>query len=108
MGRPKRETTTNRDPITTNRDPRPDRRRETRRLIKANMPTVCPDCGGGTRMVDGRHVDPVRCKILEYRTCAKCGAKLAAGRDMTADEKTRLCDFREAVAEYEDIVRNTD
>jgi hypothetical protein len=52
-------------------------------------------------MDDGRHIDPVRRKILEYRTCAWCNAKLAAGRDMTPVEVARLCDRAEAVAEYE-------
>jgi DNA-directed RNA polymerase subunit RPC12/RpoP len=93
-----------RDPEPGNRDPEPERREYTpRRLIRASMPTVCPDCGGNTRMADGRHVDQVRQRVLEYRTCARCGAKLAAQRDMTADEKERLCGFAEAIAEYERI-----
>jgi hypothetical protein len=87
-----------RDPVFINRDPK---LRKPRRYIPAPMPLVCPDCGHSTRMDDGRHVDPVRRKILEYRTCAWCGAKLAAGRDMTAVEVERLCDRAEAVAEYE-------
>jgi len=52
-------------------------------------------------MDDGRHVDPVRRKILEYRTCCWCGKKLAAGRDMTPIEADTLCDRAEAVKEYE-------
>jgi len=52
-------------------------------------------------MDDGRHVDPVRQRILEYRTCARCGAKLAAGRAMTQREVEALCTRAEAVAEYE-------
>jgi hypothetical protein len=55
-------------------------------------------------MDDGRHVDPVRKRILEYRTCSKCKAKLAAGRDMTAREAEMLCTRAEAVAEYEACV----
>ena len=102
-----------RDPQVTNRDPVPStptptpcppkQERKPRRYISAAMPTVCPDCGHNTRMDDGRHVDPVRQKILEYRTCAKCNAKLAAGRDMTPAEKARLCSRAEAVAEYEQM-----
>ena len=111
-----------RDPQVTNRDPvidallkkhkenvsgegcaPPKQERKPRRYISAAMPTVCPDCGHNTRMDDGRHVDPVRQKILEYRTCAKCNAKLAAGRDMTPAEKARLCSRAEAVAEYEQM-----
>ena len=53
-------------------------------------------------MDDGRHVDPVRQRILEYRTCAHCGAKLAAGRAMTPREAEMLCTRAEAVAEYEE------
>jgi hypothetical protein len=87
-----------RDPVATNRDPQ---RKKPRRYIPAPSPLVCPDCGHSTRMDDGRHIDPVRRKILEYRTCAWCGAKLAAGRDMTPVEVARLCDRAEAVAEYE-------
>ena len=52
-------------------------------------------------MADGRHVDPVNKKILEYRTCSKCGLKVAAGRDMTEREAEGLCSRAEAVKEYE-------
>jgi len=52
-------------------------------------------------MDDGRHVDPVRRKLLEYRTCNGCGALIAAGRDMTPVEVQRLCGRAEAVREYE-------
>lgn len=90
-----------RDPKPVNRDPVTVRDWKPRRYIQAPMPVACPDCGGGTRMADGRHIDVVRRKILEYRTCAKCGAKLAAGRDMTEQEKSELCKFEEAVREYE-------
>ena len=80
----------------------PVRRTCTPRLyIQANSPTVCPKCSGCTRMENGRHIDPVRRKILEYRTCARCGAKLAAGRDMTEYEVEKLCIRAEAVEEYE-------
>ena len=97
-----------RDPGTVNRDPvivmeteRVVAQRKARRYIAASMPTVCPDCGGNTRMADGRHTDPVRRVILEYRTCAHCGARLAAGRAMTPFEAARYCGHAEAVAEYE-------
>ncbi len=96
-----------RDPKPKHRDPEieappePKVTRKPRRYIPANAPTVCPDCGHNTRMDDGRHVDPVRKRILEYRTCAHCGALLAAGRQMTAIEAERLCTRAEAVAEYE-------
>ena len=54
---------TTRDPAPENRDP--VRRTCTPRLyIQANSPTVCPKCSGCTRMDNGRHVDPVRRKIL--------------------------------------------
>jgi hypothetical protein len=89
-----------REPIVTYRDPVPQQRKP-RRYIRAGMPTVCPECGHATRMDDGRHVDPVRRRILEYRTCAWCGVKLAAGRDMTPVEAAQLCTRAEAVAEYE-------
>jgi hypothetical protein len=82
-----------RDPVVTQRKPR--------RYIPAAMPTVCPTCGHSTRMDDGRHVDPVRRNILEYRTCTWCGEKLAAGRPMTAIEEKTLCTRADAVAEYE-------
>jgi len=55
-------------------------------------------------MDDGRHVDPVRGRILEYRTCAHCGALLAAGREMTEREKALLCTRKEAVEEYEKTI----
>lgn len=56
-------------------------------------------------MSDGRHIDPVRGRILEYRTCTWCAAKLAAGRDMTPVESATLCDRADAVAEYEALER---
>ena len=93
-----------RDPKPKQRDPaieQPKSTRKPRRYIPANTPTVCPDCGHNTRMDDGRHIDPVRQRILEYRTCAGCNAKLAAGRNMTEVEAIRLCSRAEAVAEYE-------
>lgn len=55
-------------------------------------------------MSDGRHVDPVRGTILEYRTCIKCKAELAATREMTLSEKQKLCTRAEAVREYEHFV----
>ena len=36
--------------------PEPSAPREPRRYIPASAPTVCPECGGNTRMDDGRHV----------------------------------------------------
>jgi len=81
----------------------PKRQCKPRRYIAASMPCVCPECGHNTRMDDGRHVDPVRQRILEYRTCSKCAAKLAAGRPMTERECEQLCSRAEAVAEYEKI-----
>jgi hypothetical protein len=88
-----------RDPQPENRDPQ----RKPRRYIPASMPTVCPDCGHNTRMDDGRHTDPVRRTVLEYRTCAHCNARLAAGRPMTLSEVGKLCSRAEAVAEYEQM-----
>jgi anaerobic selenocysteine-containing dehydrogenase len=93
-----------RDPQPANRDPAPAQRKP-RHYIPASMPTVCPVCGHATRMDDGRHTDPVRRTILEYRTCANCGKLLAAGRPMTPVEAERLCSRAEAVAEYEQSVR---
>ena len=84
--------------------PPPDRK--PRRYIPASMPVVCPECGGPTRMADGRHVDPVRKTVLEYRTCARCGQKLAAGRPMVAHEEAQHCrGFEGAVAEYQESIR---
>ncbi len=93
-----------RDPEVINRDPIPAQRKpqKPRRYIPASGPTVCPDCGNNTRMDDGRHVDPVRQRILEYRTCVGCNAKLAAGRLMTPVEVAKLCTRVEAVKEYEE------
>jgi hypothetical protein len=89
----------------TTRDPQPETRepvqRKPRHYIPASMPTVCPACGHNTRMADGRHVDPVRRNILEYRTCCHCGKKLAAGRPMTPVEIRQHCGLADAVAEYE-------
>ena len=87
--------------IPTLPEPPQKKERKPRCYIPASMPTICPKCGHSTRMADGRHVDPVRKKILEYRTCSKCGKKLAAGRDMTASEVESLCSRAEAVQEYE-------
>ncbi len=101
-----------RDPKPQHRDPEiePDQpqKRKPRRYIPANAPTVCPDCGHNTRMDDGRHVDQVRRRILEYRTCAGCAALLVAGRDMTPVEVQKLCTRADAMAEYESIVRVSD
>ena len=88
-----------RDPVPVNRDPQPQR--IPRRYIPASMPCVCPECGHSTRMADGRHVDPVRKTILEYRTCTWCGVKVAAGRAMTAVEVDQLCSRVDAIREYE-------
>ncbi len=90
-----------RDPVVETRTEHPREIRKPRRYIPANTPTLCPDCGHNTRMDDGRHIDPVRKRILEYRTCSNCGAKLAAGRAMTEIEADRLCTRADAVAEYE-------
>ena len=101
-GRPRKETAIEiqtREPEVTTRDPQ----RKPRRYIPANMPTVCPDCGHNTRMDDGRHIDPVRHTVLEYRTCAHCNARLAAGRPMTLSEVAKLCTRADAVAEYEQM-----
>lgn len=95
-----------RDPSPINRDPELTPQRKPRRYIPASMPIVCPDCGGPTRMDDGRHVDPVRQTVLEYRTCARCNAKLAAGRAMVKHEiETHCRGFEAAVREYQDSVR---
>lgn len=88
--------------IPTLPDPPEKKKRNPRRYIPASAPTVCPDCGHNTRMTDGRHVDPVRQTILEYRDCVKCSAKLAAGRPMTQREKETLCDRAQAIGEYND------
>ena len=95
-----------RKPIIKTRESKPDQEpqkqeRKPRRYIPASAPTVCPDCGHSTRMSDGRRVDRVNKKILEYRTCSKCGVKLAAGRNMTEREQETLCDRADAVKEYE-------
>ena len=93
-----------RDPVPQARDPQPEppaQQRRPRRYIPASMPTVCPECGHNTRMDGGRHVDPVRKTILEYRNCIKCRAPLAAGRKMTAREAEKLCTHAEAVREYQ-------
>jgi len=96
--------TVTREPEHTEREPEPVTRKP-RRYIPASMPTVCPVCGHSTRMDDGRHVDPVRKTILEYRTCSKCNELLAAGRPMTPQETEMLCSRAQAVAEYEDTVK---
>ncbi len=93
-----------RDPQPVSRDPVPEKRAP-RHYIPASMPTICPDCGHSTRMDDGRHVDPVRKTILEYRTCAHCGNLLAAGRQMTPVEEKKYCTRSEAVREYEEFGR---
>lgn len=104
MARRKAEYAT-RDPEPTTRDPEPVTR-QPRRYIPAAAPVVCPECGGPTRMADGRHVDPVRKTILEYRTCAHCGEKLAAGRDMVAHEVALHCrGFEGAVREYQNSMK---
>lgn len=89
-----------RDPDVVSRDPVIVPRKP-RRYIAASGPTVCPTCGHNTRMDDGRHVDPVRQTVLEYRTCTKCKALLAAGRPMTRTEAEKFCSRADAVAEYE-------
>lgn len=99
-----------RDPEPVSRDPEPEQtvtqERKPRRYIPASMPVVCPECGGATRMADGRHMDPVKRTVLEYRTCARCGIKLAAGRPMVAHEVSQHCQgFEAAVAEYQQAGR---
>ena len=97
-----------RDPVYETRDPKsisrettaPEQRKK-RHYISAPMPLVCPTCGHNTRMADGKHTDPVRRKLLEYRTCCWCGELLAAGRDMTPREVEKYCTRAAAVAEYE-------
>lgn len=91
--------TKTREPITTTREPEIQQRKP-RRYIPASMPVVCPECGHSTRMDDGRHTDPVRKVVLEYRTCTRCGLLLAAGRNMTDREVDKYCSRAEAVAEY--------
>ena len=93
-----------RDPEPINRDPELEpRRHKPRRYIPASMPTVCPECQENTRMSGGRYVDPVRKRIIEYRTCIniKCLALLGAGRPMTKTEVATLCTHADAVADYE-------
>jgi len=112
--REKRSDYRTRDPQPTTRDPArtvpdipsppPPPQRKPRHYIPASMPTVCPKCGHGTRMDDGRHTDPVRKTILEYRTCANCDHRIAAGRPMTPVEAAQLCSRAAAVAEYEQSV----
>jgi hypothetical protein len=96
-----------RDPVVENRDPvieQPQKRPYNfRRCIQASMPTVCPSCGHNTRQADGRHVDPVRARIVEYRSCIKCGMKLGAIRNMTEREKELLCGGSEIIKDYEAI-----
>ena len=89
------------DPVQVHaRDPQPTHR-DPRRYIPASMPTVCPECGHNTRMNGGRHTDPGARRVLEYRTCIKCGAKLAAGRAMTKTEEAKFCTgFEAAVDQY--------
>ena len=100
-----------RDPKVATRDPVPEgwtddtTTRKPRRYIEASMPCVCPVCGHATRMADGRHIDPVRRRVLEYRTCAWCGEKLAAGRAMTEREAETLCSHADAVEEYQKLQR---
>ena len=102
------ETVKTRDPDATSRDPSIEARKP-RKYIAANMPTVCPSCGHSTRMDNGRHIDQVRRRILEYRTCSKCRARLLAARPMTAREAETLCVRAEAIAEYEAVeVRHDD
>lgn len=98
---------TNRDPVPINRDPITEKRPyHARRCIQASMPTVCPACGHNTRQDDGRHIDPVRGKIVEYRTCIKCKLPVGAIRNMTDREKERLCKGKEIVQDYESIVNS--
>ena len=95
-----------RDPAPQHRDPElPQSPRTPRRYIPAAMPIVCLECGHSTRMDDGRHIDPVRKTVLEYRTCAHCHAKLAAGRPMTPREAEKYCSHIDAVTEYDHATR---
>lgn len=103
-----------RDPMVNNRDPVIQTQAETtekrqyhpRRCIQASMPTVCPVCGHNTRQDDGRHIDPVRGRIVEYRTCIKCKLPLGAVRNMTEREKERLCKNAEVIKEYEESLNS--
>lgn len=88
-----------RDPVPANRDP--VRPYVFRHYIPAPMPVVCPACGHSTRQDSGRHVDPANKKILEYRSCSKCGKKLTACRDMTPREVETLCTHADGVREYQ-------
>jgi len=98
---------TNRDPVTVARENVIEKRPyHPRRCIQASMPTVCPSCGHNTRQDDGRHVDPVRARIVEYRTCIKCKMLLGAVRPMTEREKERLCRGAEVVKDYEESVKS--
>lgn len=95
-----------RDPEISTRDPEIKKRQcIARRYIPASSPVVCPECGGMTRMSDGRHIDPVRKTIVEYRTCARCGIKLAAGRKMVAHEERKHCEFADCVKDYEESLK---
>lgn len=101
-----------RDPIVTNRDPgavaQKDEKRQyhQRRCIQASMPTICPDCGHNTRQDDGRHIDPVRARIVEYRTCIHCKLPLGAVREMTQRERELLCKGKDIVKDYEELVKS--
>ena len=95
-----------RTPAVKDRDPQMDLpkkkiERAPRSYVEAAMPTTCPKCKHGTRMADGRHIDPVKRTILEYRTCSKCGHKIAAGRMMVEWEVEKYCSHAAAVAEYQ-------
>jgi len=92
----------------TTNPPKKAKQRKSRSYIAASMPTICPDCGHSTRMADGRHVDPIRETILEYRTCSKCHKLLAAGRPMTECERQAYCSRKDAIQEYEDSIRDSD
>ena len=89
-----------RDPMVTARDPVAATHRP-RRCIPASMPTVCPLCGHSTRMANGRYIDPANRRIVEYRTCSKCGEKLGAVRDMTPREVETLCEHAVVVEDYQ-------
>lgn len=92
--------------IKTREEEKPEpQKRNPRMYIPASMPVVCPKCGHSTRMADGRYVDPAHKTILEYRTCSKCGAKLAAGRAMTPREAETLCSRVDAIAEYHESLK---
>lgn len=118
MGRPRKyplETNT-RDPQTSNRDPvimeahvddppttSIKRKYKFWHYIKEPEPAMCPKCAGILRNYEGRsrYIDPVRKKIMQYKTCAHCGYEVGTVRSMTAAEEKEHCTHVDAVMEYQ-------